>query len=199
MWFKMSLRAKNYFKDYDYEEVIGEDGKIHGKYVYHGDVYVRQVTDSQQKIERGLYLFVSILAGALIVSAMLRENSSNFGGFFSMVSIFSIVPMFCIVIGSCVDFFKTKELTNNDYVERRLLLGFMPLIAAILRLITMIGYLICAINGHAVERSESLISFFMDVVSIILYLTIFINELRIKYSVTPGTKPADNKAIRSRV
>ena len=195
----MSLRAKKYFKDYDYEEVLGEDGKIHGKYVYHGDVYIPQTSDTQRKVENYFYFLLSILAGVLIVLAMLRESPSNYGGFFSMISIISIVPMFCIIIGSFVGFFKKKELTKNDYQERRLLLSFMPLIVAVLRLITMAGYLVSAINGQSFERRESLISFFMDVVSIILYLMIFTNEMRIKYSVQPGTKPSENKAVRSKV
>lgn len=182
----MPLRAKSYFKDYDYEEITDEKGKVKRRYIYKGDYFERDLSDMKRKTERYLELVFSAVGIALSLLAMAADTPANYGGFFSMISILNLIPIFSTFIGSVVSFSKKGNLTRGDYEEHLILLRIMPIVATILLIILMVGYIKDIAEGYI-----SYFSLFMASGAIVIFVTISVHEIKTGYKVHKGVKLSD--------
>lgn len=179
----MPLRAKSYFKDYEYEETIDKNGKVKRRYIYKGDYFERNLSDKRKNAERYLELIFSAVGIALSLTAMSADTSANYWGFFSMVSILNLIPIFCTFIGTVVSFFKKGNLTRGDYEDRLILLKGMPITAAVLLVVMASGYIKDIADGY--------ISYFplaMTAGAAVVFAAISIHEIKTKYIVHSGNE-----------
>ena len=179
----MPLRAKSYFKDYEYEETIDKNGKVKRRYIYKGDYFERDLSDKGRNAERYLELFFSALGIALSVSAMSADTPANYWGFFSMVSILNLIPIFCAFIGAVVSFFKKGNLTRGDHEDRLILLKVMPITATVLLVVLAAGYIEDIADGY--------ISYFplaMTAGAAVVFAVISIHEIKTRYIVRSGSE-----------
>ncbi|HRV73885.1 MAG TPA: hypothetical protein P5116_08435 [Eubacteriales bacterium] len=176
------MRASKYFKDYDVETTVGKNGKPKRNYVYKGNLYERQATQSRRTAERYAYVLMSIAALALLVMAMVRGIEPNNGGFVAMVSLITLVPAFFVIIGSVIVLFDKPKLTRTEYRDRVLLLKVLPLTTAALALTLSIGYSL---------YDGGLASCLYCALVAIIHAGIGVNEILVKYSTEKGSKSSD--------
>lgn len=186
----MALRAKQYFEDYDLEETVDEKGRVRRRYVYHGDLFERQRTESQHRLERYFGVVISAVAACLTVLAITRDTPVNRGGFFAMISVLSLIPAFCAVVGSWIALFQKKTVTRDQYRDRYLLQRIMPLVQTALLLVIALGY----------GLGKAWTALFFALGAAILYGAMGFYERSVKYTVHPGTKQhPERKGWRQRM
>jgi len=187
----MPLRAKSYFKDYEYEETTDKNGKVKKRYIYKGDYFERDLSEKGKKTERYLELIFSAVGIALSLSAMTADTPANYWGFFSMVSILNLIPIFSTFIGSVVSFFKKGNLTRGDYEEHLILLRIMPITATVLLIVMVAGYLKDVMDGGI-----SLYSVLMTSGAVVIFVAISVHEIRTGYKVHKGVESSglENKS-----
>lgn len=179
----MALRAKRYFRDYEAEETVRPDGKVTRSLVYRGDLYIRQLSDRSRTLERYSYLGLSLLAGGLLVAAMLQPAAPNVSWkVVQGVSVLALIPAFCVLEGSAEAFFRKGSLKKEDYRERLVMLRVMGLVGCVLALILAVSYTIFCVRTAPLRSADVLCALFAWLDAAI-YGGIGIRELCVPYEV----------------
>lgn len=174
----MAQRQSQFFKDYDLEEYVDEQGQVRQRYAYRGDLFERALPEARQRTERAAEVLGAVLGGGLYLLAATRDTPANKSGFFGVLSILALVPVLCVLVGACVACFRKGKLTRRDYIERRILLLTMSLAAAACLLVLAAGY---AVHGAWLALGAAL-------AAAALYAAVGVREIRVGYIVHPGAK-----------
>lgn len=176
----MALRAKKYFRDYDVRETVTGDGGVHKELIYCGDWYRRDCSARQRTGERWSYLLSAAAAAGLLLAAMLQRVEANISvPWVQSVSLLAMIPAFCVLEGAVEAFFRKGNLKKENYRERLLMLRVMSIGGAILNLLLFAGYIM---NASAYTSGE-ITSILFAGINVLIYGSIGINELRVRYQI----------------
>ena len=73
----MASPQERFLQDHKIEEYVDKKGKTRRRYVYMGDLYIRQLTEKQRRTERYLGVLVALAAGGLAVFAATWNTPFN--------------------------------------------------------------------------------------------------------------------------
>jgi len=178
----MALRARKYFKDYLVRETVDPCGKSQKELVYCGDWYQRDCSAHQRSIERWSYLAASTAAAVMLLCAMLQRVEANISNpLVQAVSLFAMIPAFCVLEGSVEAFFRKGDLKKENYRERLLMLRVMGLIGAGLNLILFVGYGLDVLGGAV--SPQTVMTVLLTGLNALIYGAIGIREIRVGYRV----------------
>lgn len=182
----MAIRAKKYLQDYDVE-TTQHNGKTKIRYVYKGDLYVRELSASERNLESVVYILVSILAGVLLLTAMRKPVAVNIGGIFAGLSLLALIPAFCVLEGSVEAFFRRGELKTENYRERLLMLRVMPFAGMGLDLLLAAGYLYNAFLRNT-EAGAAAQAMACALAAAAIYAGVAVREIKVRYRVIKGAR-----------
>ena len=169
----MASPQERFLQDHKIEEYVDKKGKTRRRYVYMGDLYIRQLTEKQRRTERYLGVLVALAAGGLAVFAATWNTPVNAHGFFAVLSILAMIPALGVLTGAVSAFCKQGDLTSREYHERLILLRTMSLLGAALLLVLSLGY---ALHGAWPAFAAAL-------PAAALYALVGVHELKVKYTV----------------
>lgn len=178
----MALRAKKHFKDYVIVQSLQADGTTKNTLEYRGDWYIRCLSPKARFLERCMYIILSMLGFVFLILAMNLPIAPNISYKLTQgISIFALVPVFCVTEGSLEAFFRKGDLKKENYRERLLMLRIMGVISTVLLLFLSLSY------GHyAFSQSffrESIMAVLFSSLSFICFGLIVLRECRVKYQV----------------
>ena len=176
----MASPQERFLQDHEIEEYVDKRGRTRRRYVYRGDLYARQITEKQRRVERYAGVLAALAAGGLTVFAATRSTPANTRGFFAVLSILVLVPALGVLTGAVLAFCKQGDLTSREYHERLILLRTMSLLGAALLLVLCLGY---ALHGAWTAFAAAL-------PAAALYALMGVHELKVRYTVHPSSARA---------
>lgn len=182
----MALRAKKYLQDYDVETTLC-NGKTKIKYVYKGDLYVRELSARERNLESAVYILLSILACVLLLTAMRKPVAVNISGIFAGLSLLALIPAFCVLEGSIEAFFRRGDLKTENYRERLVMLRVMSFAGMGLDLLLTAGYVYNIFLRDA-EAGAAAQAMACTLVAAAIYAGMAVREIKVRYRVIKGAR-----------